>query len=190
MTYKRFPLRPNGAAPDSPQFLGWLDRLVTELNAGNWKMGTALTTTTGNVKSFTGQIPDGARKVTMSLNGISAAGTGLWLVQLGTDGTYVTSGYIGGVETGASPAVDTTGFLPLAAVLAASTYSGTMTFHLADETTYEWTAVGAMARHADGVVNISSGRVTLAGNLNDIQLIVKAAANDFDLGAVNVSWEI
>lgn len=32
MTYKRFPLRPNGAAPDSPQFLGWLDRLVTELN--------------------------------------------------------------------------------------------------------------------------------------------------------------
>lgn len=146
--------------------------------------GTAVATTSGASFDFTG-IPAGVATFTLHLAGVYGGGGFELLVQLGTAGGIVETGYISsGAElanTSVTEGHSTSGMIIKAALVQTS---GRMTFTRTTASGNLWTQThmfgGSWAtRHGAGSIDLGA-EVT--------QLRIKVTSSAFSAGTANISW--
>jgi urocanate hydratase len=153
--------------------------------------GTSQATTSGTSITFTG-IPSWAKRITMSLNGVSTSGTSAVQVQLGS-GSATTSGYAGLYTALGGPSVFsanvTSGLVLNTATgdTASALRNGIITF--TNLTGNSWVGTGTI-----GVTNatygcVASTAITLSGILDRIILTTVNGTDTFDAGSVNIQYE-
>jgi hypothetical protein len=152
-------------------------------------LGTAQATTSGTSKDFTG-IPATAKRITIMFNGVSLSGTASLLVQLGTSGGVVASGYnaIGmriNMTSTTSGTASTAGF-PINNQVATEIVSGHMLLtHMGGNV---W-----VSSHAGKISTIlaahGGGDVTLGAVLDRVRITTTNGTDTFDAGSVNILYE-
>lgn len=149
---------------------------------------TAVATTSGTAVDFT-SIPSGVKRISMMFNQVSCNGTAPRLIQIGTSGGLVTSGYISsGSHQGSSQggALSTAGFLCGVGGAAADKTVGIVTIQTLGSNIW-----AMQSSTADGTANftkIGGGSITLGGVLDRLRLSTTSGAT-FDHGSVNIAWE-
>lgn len=146
----------------------------------------------GTSVNFTG-IPSWVKRITVSMDGISAAATGgVMLVRIG-NGTVATTGYWG-VNLGVSGAttstgVNTTGFwVGTAGNAANSIMYGVLILTLHNASTNTWSGIFTGSRDdSSDVFHSSHGIVTLSGPPNVLSLVMSSST--FDAGTVSIMYE-
>jgi hypothetical protein len=152
--------------------------------------GTAITLTNQTAPEFT-SIPSWVKRITIVLNGVSANGTGAWLLQIGDAGGYETSGYAGSGDSWAA-AVDTSlwsgsGFrLNDTTTTAAVVTNAIATLVLLGSNTWVFQYVGGNTNAT--ALNLSAGAKTLSDTLTQIRLYVDGTIQ-FDAGTINILYE-
>jgi len=148
---------------------------------------TAVATTSGDNLSLSAAIPATASRLIVSLRGVSLNGGNDILVQLGTSGGFVITGYVSSCGL-AGPS--TSGGLSTAGILvfsgsAGRTISGSVTLDKVSGNL--WSATVCCS---DGIENIiaGGGYVDLGGVATQIR-ISTSGANTFDAGAASVGWQ-
>lgn len=150
--------------------------------------GTAVASTSGTAIDFTG-IPSWVRRVTVMFNGVSTNGTSQLLMQIGTSGGIVATGYVGGAQqiAGApSSSTSSTGFMLFQAVAAANTHTGL--FFVQNLTGNTWVFAGSAARQ-DGVMGVGAGSLVLGGTLDRLRITTVGGTDTFDAGSINILFE-
>lgn len=152
-------------------------------------LGTAITSASGSSLDFA-DIPSWVERITISLNGISFAATGVAVVRLGVSNTLVTTGY----------AASRTGFTTAPAIVVTSITDGVASFNatsaaalitgqivLTNLTGNQWVATGQVFRTTDNVYMTTVGSITLAGALTNLSVV--ATTSTFDAGSINILYE-
>ena len=152
--------------------------------------GTAITLTNQTAPEFT-DIPSWVERITIMFYNVSASSTGVPLIQLGTAGSYITSGYASaGSRLQDSAAVSigssTSGF-NIASAAAANTLSGSMV--ITNISANLWVAQGSFSNTTTtNFVFTSAGRVDLAAALTRVRLFIDGT-QFFDGGTFNILYE-
>lgn len=150
-------------------------------------LGTAQNSTSGTFLDFTG-IPSWANRVTVMFKSVSTSGTSPLIVQAGTSGGVVTSGYTGGSYNPTAWATNTNGFLLSAqssAVNLMSCIATLIKIDAANNWVFGSYAVGVgINTHATG-----GGNIALSGALDRVRITTSNGTDTFDAGSVNVMWE-
>ena len=150
--------------------------------------GTAQATTSGTSISFT-SIPSWVKRITIMLQGVSTSSTSPKLVQLGTSGGFVTTGYLGAGSSGATTQNYTTGF---------GLYTGASTnivhgnLVLTNLTSNTWTASGSLGLSDSTTPMVTGGSISaanLGGVLTQIRLTTVNGTDTFTAGNVNILYE-
>jgi hypothetical protein len=157
-------------------------------------LDTAKATTSGTNIDFTG-IPSWAKRVTVTLNGVSTSGTSALLIQLGTSSGVTTSGYTGGgmsFAVSSLSGITTTAGIPLTgSMLAGNTYGGTAV--IANTSSNSWAGSGSLGGSptisAGNGGGFGSGSIALASTLDRIRLTTVNGTDTFDAGSVNIMYE-
>ncbi len=156
-------------------------------------LGTSVATTSGTSVGFTG-IPSWVKRITISYSGISTNGSSDIVFRIG-NGSYISSGYVGGTLTipTSTPAgtVWTSGALLTHAggVSAGALFHGTMVLTLLDAATNRWVFDGTANRSDANAAYIQSGNLTLSGSLDRVQIATVNATDTFDAGLINTLYE-
>lgn len=154
--------------------------------------GTVQNSTSGSAVSFTSVIPANVKHIVMTLNGVSISGTDDFIVQLGTGGSYTSSGYdsesasIG--NGGTQMATSATGCI-MNEQGATTTASGTFDFWLQDAANDIWVGSSHYGDAAGLVVQMSGCVIDMAGTVDSIRLDT-TGSNTFDAGKVNIHYEV
>jgi hypothetical protein len=154
---------------------------------------TAQASTSGTSVTFTG-IPSGVRRITFMLNGVSGSGTSIFIIQLGTSGGFITSGYTGAAQYGSSASY-TSSANAIGAYLqgvnaAAALWSGISTITLLDSSTNTWCFSGVVGESSSSApINNHGWSVALSGVLTQLRLTTVNGTDTFDAGKVNVLYE-
>jgi hypothetical protein len=155
----------------------------------SWGAGVVLgtyTTASGTSVDFTG-IPAWARRIVVSLVGVSTNGTTSVGIQLGDSGGIETSGYSCGVFDDGATANFTAGFFDNSSS-AAIVRHGQFHLALADAATNTWTCMFIL-----GYSNAASGRAgggskATSAALDRIRLTTSGGGDTFDAGSVNIVY--
>jgi hypothetical protein len=149
---------------------------------------TAVATTSGTAIDFT-SIPSGVKRISMMFNQVSCNGTAPRLIQIGTSGGLVTSGYISsGAHAGAAQAglVSTAGFLMGAGGAVLDKTVGIVTIQTLGSNI--WAMESSTADGTAQYIKCGGGSITLGGVLDRVRLSTTSGAT-FDHGSVNIAWE-
>ena len=160
---------------------------TTPKGASNYTQSTAVATTSGTAFDFTG-IPDWVTQIVITANAVSLSGTDNLLVQLGTSGGIVATGYdansgtISG--TNCSQTASTAGFIVVGTGAGfAQTFTMTITRMAAGSNL--WIAAYSGSRTTATIHG--GGSITLGAALDRVRL-TRTGTDTFDAGSVNVSW--
>lgn len=154
--------------------------------------GTAQASTSGTSIDFTG-IPSWVKRITVMFNGVSTNGTSLLLVQLGDAGGIEITGYASQANSiTTTPAVTATTstaglVLGAAALVAASTYSGTTSIVKLDGNS--WVCSSLIIRDGTASSNFGAGTKTLSETLTQIRITTVNGTDTFDAGSINILYE-
>lgn len=150
--------------------------------------GTAVTSTSGTSIDFTG-IPSWVKRITVMYSGVSTNSTSALLVQIGSSGTPVNTGYVGSVASinGATTASATlsAGFNLNRTSLAASNYQGNIV--ITNLTGNTWTASWTGSDQTT-ITSVGAGWITLSGTLNIVRF-TSVTPDTFDAGSINILYE-
>lgn len=182
---------PNGAKVDALTFTsGGVASFPQGFTGGGMlTLGTSQATTTGTSKDFTG-IPSWVKRITVMLNGVSTAGAASGaIIQLGTSGGIVATGYTSVCVSAAatntvSSFASTSGFAVHSGTVGEN-FIGTYTFFLISANNW----VGTIAGNRSGNGWSGGGNVTLSGTLDRIRLTTVNGTDTFDAGSVNILFE-
>jgi len=158
---------------------------------GQVERGTAVNAATGSPTSidFT-NIPSWVKRIIFMYSGVSSSSTSAYLLQIGSSGTPVTTGYvgaIGGINAGTTASVTfSTGFNINRTTIAANNYQGIVT--LVNVTGNIWTESSNSADNTTILTN-GAGSITLSGTLNILRLTTVSGTDTFDAGTVNILYE-
>ena len=151
---------------------------------------TAQATTSGTSKDFTG-IPSWAKRITFMFYNCQTNGTSSPIVQLGTSGGVVTSGYIssGAATNGGagSAAQYTNGFGMGGGVATGSIWSGIMTITNISSNTWVYSLSGSYNDAAYAM--LGGGYVTLSGPLTSIRYTTVGGTSTLTAGNTNIMYE-
>ena len=135
-------------------------------------------------------IPSWVKKITFVYSGVSVSGTSAFLIQIGSSGTPVTTGYVGAVGgiNAATTASQTfsTGFNINRTSIAANNYQGIVT--LVNLTGNTWVESSTSADNTT-IVSTGAGNITLSGTLNILRLTTITGTDTFDAGSINILYE-
>lgn len=154
-------------------------------------IATAQDTTSGTAFTFTG-IPDTANEIIVIFDNVGVSGSDSLLVQLGTSGGVVTSGYTNSVtlfmSTGGSSLSSAAGF-PILLASDSRSFSGTMrlTRISGDKWVSDHTGTSSISGGA-GTVSLGGGVSPDLGAAADRVNITRTGTNTFDTGSVTVAW--
>jgi hypothetical protein len=149
--------------------------------------GTAQSTTSGSNIDFTG-IPSWVRRITVVFNGVTTDGTNDLIVQLGTSGGFVTTGYssyASQFDTSPSAVSSTGGFLVLTSVTAFNAGHGSLSIYNVSGDTWVYSSTMGTS---DPSVAIGGGSLTLGSTLTDVRITI-AGADSFYAGNINIMYE-
>jgi hypothetical protein len=125
-------------------------------------------------------------------NGVSANGTSLLVIRLGTSGGVVSSGYVGAATSLGSTVVSqswSSGFgLRGSTTAAADVYHGHMTITLED-TANTWVSSHIMSLSSSANTLMGSGSISLASALTQIRVTTVNGTDTFDAGSINILYE-
>jgi len=158
---------------------------------GTIKSGTAVASTSGTAIDFTG-IPSWVKRVTVMFNGVGTNGSSIIQMQLGTASGFVTSGYLGSVDSISTGVAATTFATGLALTRsggagAANVYHGAATFNLIN--TNFWIGTQLSAASNSGQVNHAACSVDISAVLTRIRITTVNGTDTFDAGTINLLWE-
>jgi hypothetical protein len=153
--------------------------------------GTAQATTSGTFVDFT-SIPAWAKRITLTLSGVSTNGTSLLLVQIG-NGSIATTGYDSGASIGGTGVVSTTstaGFIFEAGGGggAATSRHGVVTLHNVSGNLWVSSNVGSYGTYGVAFI-LGAGSKTLSGALDRVRLTTVNGTDTFDAGSINILYE-
>ena len=154
-------------------------------------LGTVVATTSGTAIDFTG-VPAWAKRITVMLNGVSTNGTSNIIVQLGTAGSFETTGYDGGSwQANTTITAYSTGFMLGNSNAAAANVKETLVINLFDPATNTYVAFGTGAVNSanGGNAHIQGGSKALSGALTRIRITTVNGTDAFDLGSANLLIE-
>jgi hypothetical protein len=170
--------------PDATTTLVGTDATQTLTNktisGGTIVTGTSVATTSGTVFNFT-DIPSWAKRITVMVSGVSTSGTSSVIVQLGTSGGVVSTGYLS-ASTGQSA---TNGFV----------FFGTGTADIRSGAMFILNAGSGLfiqsgaSKSAANFADACGGNVTIAGTVDRIRLTTANGTDTFDAGVVNIMYE-
>ena len=168
---------------------GMASSVLTQMSANNG----AATIVGSTTVPFTG-IPSWVRRLTIISYGLSTNGTSPVILQLGTSGGYVTSGYAGMVQYGSSATytsgTNLTGMYPLVSAAAGNNGHFIMILYLLDSTSNKWVTSGVAGEAAAGSLSSQfAWGVTLSGTLTQVRWNTVNGTDTFDAGTVNVMYE-
>jgi hypothetical protein len=150
--------------------------------------GTAVASTSGTSINFT-SIPIGASRITVMMQGVSTNAANNLIVQLGTSGGIVATGYLSSLAsisagTGGN-ANATNGFL-VSSSNAASVVSGIITITNLTSNTWVYSSV---TKSSTTLATYGAGDISLADTLTQIRITDTAGTGTFDAGTINILYE-
>ncbi len=153
-------------------------------NTSTLVTGTTVATTSGTAIDFTG-IPSTAKRISVIFRGVSSSGsdTGV-LVQLGTSGGLVTSGYLSTSHYGSGGSSDATGFY-MYGIESGNILSGIMTIAHMGSNIYV-NAHSGKYNTSNGM--FGGGDVSVGGTVDRLR-IKQSSGGAFDAGSVNIMYE-
>lgn len=155
-------------------------------------LDTTQATTSGTYKDFL-NIPSWVKRITVMFSAVSTSGTSLVQIQLGSGGSFATSGYaqdawdytnttVPNVSSGTS-----TGFaLGSAAATAGDVLSGTVTLITLGSNIWVSTA---MCRTGIPRLRGHAGVKTTSGVLDSVRITTVNGTDTFDAGSINIMYE-
>jgi hypothetical protein len=149
--------------------------------------GTAVASTSGASIDFT-SIPSWVKRVTVMFDVVSqsSATSPAFLIQLGTSGGIVSTGYVGTCTTnGGSNAAVTTGFGVRGPSAASAAQTGAMT--IMNITGNTWVANGVTSDSTYTQSGQTSGKIALGGTLTQLRVVANGGA--FNAGTINILYE-
>ena len=155
-----------------------------EWASGSVTLGTSVASTSGTAIDFTG-IPGWARRIVILFSGVSLNSTGQFLIQCGTSGGIVSTGYSSGSWSGSS-ATSATGMI-VRSRDAATLHTGRIT--LENMTGNTWISSHTLTGLSSGDPFVGAGTVTLAAALDRVRITTTTGTDTFDAGSINISWE-
>ena len=158
---------------------------LTNYQGGALISGTAVASTSGTSIDFT-SIPSWVKRITVMFNGVSTNGSSALMVQLGTSGGFVSTGYISGSETGTGSGSITSGLAcgRAGVVTASSTYYGFL--EIVTLGSNVWVSSGNTWDASFCYTN--AGGVTLGGTLTQVR-VTTVSGDTFDAGSINILYE-
>lgn len=149
--------------------------------------GTAITTTSGTAHDFTG-LPSSAKKITVTIQGVSTNGTSPVGVQIGDSGGIENTGYAGSVYDFASWASLSSGFFD---ATSGSTVirEGTFELTLVDSSTNTWACTYMIVFSHSAGGRIGAGTKSLSATLDRVRLTTSGGSDTFDAGKVNIVYQ-
>lgn len=171
---------------------GQVLRVNTGATAPEWGSGgltfaTPQATTSGTQFDF-GSIPAGVSEVEVVFRGVSLSGTDNILVQLGTSGGFVATGYDSGSNLfvgGSSVASNSTaGFI---VTVAAASRSAKCVMRIVRSEANTWNATLSGGQSASNNSYSGGGDIALAAALTQVR-ITRTGTDTFDAGSVTVGW--
>jgi len=153
-------------------------------NTSSLVTGTTVATTSGTAIDFTG-IPSTAKRISVMFRGVSSSGSDVAaLIQIGTSGGLVTSGYISSSHYGTGGTSDATGFA-MYGITSSNSLSGIMTISHMGSNVY----VSSHSGKFDTTNAVfGGGDVDLGGTLDRVR-IKQVSGGSFDAGSVNIMYE-
>lgn len=159
---------------------------LTDTHIPLMKQFAAITTTSGTSHDQL-NIPSWAKKITISLNGVSTNGASNLQIQLGTSGGLEITGYVGGAEVNAAAAINSTGIQLTRATGASSVIDVNITLH--KHTGNTWIVAGTCYIADVLRVGYINGKKSLSGTLDRIRLTTANGTDQFDAGSFSVLVE-
>jgi len=152
---------------------------------------TAQATTSGTTVDFT-SIPSWVKRITVMFGGVSTSGTNDYLIQLGTSGGVVATGYsatAGRLGNGGTAYLTfTTGFPCVYNPTASYTYTGTIV--ITNITGNTWIGLATIVPSSTGgQITIGSGSIALGATLDRVRLTTVNGTDTFDAGSINIIYE-
>jgi hypothetical protein len=152
--------------------------------------GTAVTCAGQTSIDFTG-IPNWVRRITVMFNGVSTSGTSNILVQLGTSGGIVSSGYNStAANQGGTTVSSTAGFLINSQTAAADIFSGISVFTNITSTNWVYAGTGKRATNA---LAYGGGDGAIGGVVTQLRITTVNGTDTFDTtpsaGSINILYE-
>ena len=149
---------------------------------------TSIATTSGTAHDFS-SIPSGVKRITLMISGVSTNGTGNVILQLGSSGTPLASGYLGNYaewQNGGNAGLSnhSTSFIITGTSAAGTTRHGAVT--LTNLSGNIWTMTFTVSRGDSTFIYMGSGSVTLSGTLDILRL---SSTSTFDAGNINIIYE-
>jgi hypothetical protein len=157
-------------------------------NSGAFVLGTAVASTSGTSIDFT-SIPSWVKRITVLCSGVSTNGSSNLIVQLGTSGGVVTSGYLstlGSVQTSSAGTTNATNGFVFSSVNSSSTTSGTVSICTLGSNIWVFSGV---TKDSSADTNLSGGDITLGGTLDRIRITAINGTDAFDAGTINITYE-
>lgn len=146
-------------------------------------------TASGTSVDFTG-IPSWVRRVTIMFSGVSTNGSSSPLVQLGTSGGIVTTGYGGSGSLIAPSSVTTqnftTGFGERSQDPAAVRTGSWVITNVSGNI---WVCAGVLGRSDGANTSVTGGNVTLSGTLDRVRITTVNGTDTYDAGTINIIYE-
>jgi len=163
--------------------------IAVQGSSTNIVQGTSVASTSGTSISFT-NLPSWARRITLMLNGVATSGSSLMIVQLGTSGGFVTTGYVGGSwQSNTSNQSYSTGFLIDAAGNTSYVWSGLFTLCLQDLPSNTWASSSVFGESTSNNASHGGGVKALSGTLTQIRLTTVNGTDTFRAGSINILYE-
>lgn len=145
--------------------------------------GTSVATTSGTFVDITG-IPSTVKRITLMLSGVSTTGTSQPIVQLGTSGGPITTGYNSQSFTQGSSVPATNGFVINSNSATFSVRGAMQIMKMAAGT---WVQSHGMTQGSNALAG--GGDLTGAGTIDRIRLTTLGGTDTFDAGSINIMYE-
>jgi len=149
--------------------------------------GTAVASTSGTSIDFT-SIPSWVKRVTVMYAGVSTKGTSTLILQLGTSGGVVTSGYVGAMSYDSGRAIYTTGIGIHNNGSASGIGNGTTQVSLLGSNTWAGSGTVGCTGAGTGETYSSGAYIALGGTLDRVR-ITTTGSDTFDAGTINILYE-
>jgi len=151
--------------------------------------GTAQASTSGTSIDFTG-IPSWVKRVTVMFNEVSISGASGYLVQIGTSGGIVSSGYVSvsnhyNASNATSGGSSTSGFY-IHEPTAANLMSGKARIETLGSNIWIFDST---VKNSVAIVGNGGGAKTLSGTLDRLRITTVNGTDTFDAGSINILYE-
>ena len=166
---------------------------TTQIDAVKVIQGTKVASTSGTAINFTG-VPAGAKRVTLSMQGVSTNGTSNHKILIGDSGGLETSGYLGAqslVSSGgySSATGNVSDGMRITITQAADTSNGTVVLNLIDASTNTWGML-VISGQTSNQLTLSASSKSLSAALDRITYTTVNGSDAFDAGMINIQYEI